>query len=102
MNGFSSACLFVLGSGLIALWIHARFAHRFPERLLLAFAHAALATLALQIVLPFGERYTALLSEPTSQMANLFLVIFPVVTYWFLGITWIIKSAQSLLGGTIR
>ena len=103
MSGMSFATVFLFGGGAIALWINVRFPKLCPDGLKRALLHLVDGTIALDLIAPLGTRLAGQLGqEPAVRMTPIFLLTLPTLIYWLLGVSWMIRITQSLMGGHIR
>ena len=103
MSGMTFATIFFIGSAAIALWINVRFPKLCPDGLRRALVHMVVGTIALDVVVRLGSRLTELLGDqPATRLTPLFLLTLPALTYWLLGVSWMIRLTQGLMGGRIR
>ena len=103
MSGMTFATIFFIGSAAIALWINVRFPKLCPEGLQRALVHMVVGTLALDVVVRLGGRLAQHFGEqPVTRLTPLFLLTLPALTYWLLGMSWMIRLTQGLMGGRIR
>ena len=103
MSGMTFATIFFSGCAVIALWINVRFPKLCPEGLRQALIHMVVGTLALDLIMPLGNRLAEhFATQPATRLLPVFLLILPALTYWLLGVSWMIRLTQSLMGGRIR
>ena len=103
MSGMTFATVFMIGSAAIALWINVRFPKLCPDGLRRALLHVVVGTLAVDLIAPQGTRLAEQLGQdPAVRMTPVFLLTMPTLIYWLLGVSWMIRLAQGLMGGRIR
>jgi hypothetical protein len=88
-----------LGAAAIALWIDARFPGIAPANIRGIVIHAALAVAAGQLLVPAGLGFVRSLESHVMTLVGVFGVAFPALIYALLVGVWMIKTAQSFLGG---
>jgi hypothetical protein len=99
MNAAAFATVFVLGAGAIAVWLTARFPGLTQSRFRTIALHMLAAFVVAQLV-PRAIELAA--SAPASLFAALFLLALPVLVYTFLVALWLLRLAQSAMGGMLR
>jgi hypothetical protein len=87
---------FLLGTGLIALWVDARFPRFAPGDLRRALIRTGIALVGTQIV--FMPVFNAVIARG-SIMVAVFAVAFPCMTYVLLSAIWSIRQLQASLQG---
>ena len=103
MSGMTFATIFFIGCAAIALWINVRFPNLCPDGLKRALVHMIVGTLALDVVVRLAARLPQLLGDqPVTRLTPLFLLTLPALIYWLLGVSWMIRLTQGLMGGRIR
>ena len=79
------------GSGLLAVWIHARFPGLAPERVGKTLLHAGAAFVLLKLIPGLGDSTPAL-------FVGTFLFVLPALVYALVCSIWLLKLTQTALG----
>ena len=94
---------FVAGSALIALWITVRYPKLYPKELRAVILHVATGTLCIKLIEPvLSGSFPSIGSDEATALMGLFLITLPFLTYWLLGIAWVVKSCTGLINSGIR
>jgi hypothetical protein len=93
-------CL-VLGAAAIAVWISVRFPQLKPQRLAVIMIHLLVAVVLAQLV-PFGLLVPISASAAIQLMTGIFALALPLLVYTLLVTIWLLRFAQSALGGMLR
>jgi len=103
MSGVSFAAAYLAGSALIALWITVRYPELCPEELRNVILHVAAGTLCIKLVAPVASGHLPSVgSDAATTLMGLFLITLPFLTYWLVGIAWVIRACTNLIGSGIR
>ena len=103
MNGMTFAIAFLIGSGVIAAWITVRFPKLCPSELPRLILHLAAGTLCLKLVQPVLTAHAPSMgSDAATTVGSLFLITFPLLTYFLLGMTWVVKMCTDMMGSSYR
>ena len=103
MNGMTFAGVFLFGSGAVALWVNVRYPKLCPDGLPKLVLHLAAGTLCLQLLEPLAAGHAPYVgSQAATKLMSLFVITFPFLTYFLLGITWVITTCTNLAGNRFR
>ena len=103
MNGVTFATAFMLGSGMIALWVNVRFPKICPQELRPAFLHLVGGVIALDVMSRVGAQLTPDMgSFAATRIFEVFVFTFPSLTYFLVAVTWMIRATQGLMAGRYR
>ena len=87
---------FVVGSALIAAWVHLRRQGRTPESARRVVLHA-LAALGTTALVPLLMRHGATQDSPARALVALFALVLPMFVYNFLTWLWLLRLLQRHL-----
>ena len=97
------AIAFLIGSGVVAAWINVCYPKLCPAEIPKLVLHLAAATLFLRIVVPLASSHTPYMGSPqATTLMSLFLITFPFLTYFLLGMTWVVRMCTNLLDSRFR
>lgn len=103
MSGVTFAIAFMLGSGMIALWVNVRFPRLCPQELRRAFLHLVGGVIVLDVMTRVGAHLTPDMgSFAATRITEVFVFTLPSLTYFLVAVTWMIRATQGLMAGRFR